>query len=254
VDITMATEPEVSAERESPSARPPKPESHHRDIQGGAARAAVFGVSDGLVTNVSLILGMAGGTSQGGLVLLAGMAGLIAGSVSMASGEYISMRVQRELLERELDMERRELGRRPHVEEVELSLIYQSRGMDADLSRRLASEMMRDPDLALQTHAREELGIDPESLGSPWAAAISSFVTFAGGALVPLVPWFFARGDAAIASSIVLAAVTAVVVGWVIGRFTGRHRWHSAMRQLLIAVVAAGVTFGIGKVVGVNVS
>jgi VIT1/CCC1 family predicted Fe2+/Mn2+ transporter len=251
----MATEPDVRPPQSAPDL-PNKPESHHRDIQGGAARAAVFGVSDGLVTNVSLILGMAGGTSksQGGLVLLAGLAGLVAGSVSMASGEYISMRVQRELFERELDMERRELGRRPHVEQVELSLIYQSRGMDPDLSRQLASEMMRDPDLALQTHAREELGIDPDALGSPWVAASSSFVTFAGGALVPLIPWFFARGTAAIASSIVLAAITAIAVGWVIGRFTDRQRWRSALRQLLIAVVAAGFTFGIGKAIGVNVT
>src|SRR5205807_6500123 len=142
--------------------------SHHRDIQGGAARAAVFGVSDGLVTNVSLILGMAGANRGSAVVLLAGLAGLIAGSISMASGEYVSMRAQRELWERELEMERRELGRRPHVEEVELSLIYQSRGIDPDLAGQMASEMMRDPELALQTHARKELGIDPDALGEPW--------------------------------------------------------------------------------------
>jgi len=252
----MATEPDVrAAGRPSPDVdRPVKPESHHRDIQGRAARAAVFGVSDGLVSNVALILGMAGAAPRGTAVLLAGLAGLIGGSVSMASGEYISMKVQRELFERELDMERRELGRRPHVEQVELSLIYQARGMDPDLSRQLAAEMMRDPDLALQTHAREELGIDPDALGSPWIAALSSFVTFAAGALVPLSPWFFARGDAAIITSIVVAVVAAVVVGWVIGRFTGRARWRSAVRQLLFAAVPAALTFGIGSAVGATVS
>ena len=239
----MATEPDVrAAGRPSPDVdRPVKPESHHRDIQGGAARAAVFGVSDGLVSNVALILGMAGAAPRGTAVLLAGLAGLIGGSVSMASGEYISMKVQRELFERELDMERRELGRRPHVEQVELSLIYQARGMDPDLSRQLAAE-------------REELGIDPDALGSPWIAALSSFVTFAAGALVPLSPWFFARGDAAIITSIVVAVVAAVVVGWVIGRFTGRARWRSAVRQLLFAAVPAALTFGIGSAVGATVS
>jgi VIT1/CCC1 family predicted Fe2+/Mn2+ transporter len=250
----MATEHDVRRHPAAAVERPSRPESHHRDIQGGAARAAVFGVSDGLVSNVALILGMAGAAPRGSAVLLAGLAGLIGGSVSMASGEYISMRVQRELFERELDMERRELGRRPHVEQVELSLIYQSRGMDPDLSRQLAAEMMRDPDLALQTHAREELGIDPDALGSPWVAALSSFVTFAAGALVPLMPWFFARGTAAIATSIGLAAVAAVGVGWVIGRFTGRHRWRSATRQFLFAAVPAAATFAIGSAVGATVA
>ncbi|MCU1463896.1 MAG: protein of unknown function transrane [Acidimicrobiales bacterium] len=252
----MATEPEVRADGRRPTDvdRPNRPESHHRDIQSGAARAAVFGVSDGLVSNVTLILGIAGAAPRGSAVLLAGLVGLIGGSVSMASGEYNSMRVQRELFERELDMERRELGRRPHVEQVELSLIYQSRGMDPDLSRQLAAEMMRDPDLALQTHAREELGIDPDSLGSPLLAAVSSFVAFAFGALVPLVPWFFGVGVAAIVTSIVLTGVTAVVVGWVIGRFTGRRQLWSAVRQLLFAAVPAALTFGIGSAVGATVS
>lgn len=257
----MARETATDAPRRHPTARvrsgdvrPQRPESHHRDIQGGAARAAVFGVSDGLVTNVSLILGMAGANRGSAVVLLAGLAGLIAGSISMASGEYVSMRAQRELFERELEMERRELGRRPHVEQVELSLIYQSRGIDPDLAGQMASEMMRDPEMALQTHAREELGIDPDALGEPWHAAFSSFVTFALGALVPLVPWFFLSGTGAVVLAIGLSALAALAVGWFLGRFTGRPRLYSALRQLTIGVVAAGVTFVIGRLVGVNVS
>jgi len=232
--------------------RPPRPEHHHRDIQGGKARAAVFGVSDGLVSNVSLILGVAGASTTGCFVRLAGLAGLIAGSVSMAAGEYVSMQAQRELLERELDIERRELARRPHVEQVELAHIYESRGVDPDTARDLATQMMRDPEMALETHAREELGINPTALGSPVGAAVSSFVAFAIGALVPLLPWFFSRGNGAVVASIILGAVAALTVGTVLARFTGRSRVVSALRQLAIAAVAAGVTYGIGRAVGVQ--
>jgi VIT1/CCC1 family predicted Fe2+/Mn2+ transporter len=236
-------------------ARVLRPEHHHRDIQGGAARAAVFGVSDGLVSNVSLILGMAGAASdQPGIVRLAGLAGLIAGSVSMAAGEFVSMKAQRELFERELDMERREIRRRPLVEQAELADIYRSRGVSPDIAQQLAGEMMRDPDLALETHAREELGIDPGSLGSPNRAAASSFVTFALGALVPLLPWFFAQGDVATVVSLVLAGLTAIGVGCVLARFTGRSRLFTASRQLAFAVVPAAITFGIGTAVGVGIT
>jgi VIT1/CCC1 family predicted Fe2+/Mn2+ transporter len=246
----MATSQEVASQ-----AKPPRPEHHHRDIQGGAARAAVFGVSDGLVSNVSLILGMAGAAStRPGIVRLAGVAGLVAGSISMAAGEYVSMKAQRELFERELDMERREIRRRPFVEQVELAGIYESRGVEPDTARKLASEMMRDPEMALETHAREELGIDPGSLGSPIMAAASSFVTFALGALVPLLPWFVGRGTAAIIASIVLAGLAAIGVGAVLARFTGRSRLFSASRQLLFSMVPAAITFGIGTAVGVGVT
>jgi VIT1/CCC1 family predicted Fe2+/Mn2+ transporter len=231
---------------------PPRPEHHHRDVTGGWARAAVFGVSDGLVSNVSLILGVAGAGPSAGVVRLAGLAGLIAGAVSMAAGEYVSMAAQRELLERELELERRELRRRPHVEQVELATIYEARGVDPDTARAMAAQVMRDPELALATHAREELGIDPRSLGSPVTAAVWSFFAFAVGALVPLVPWFVSRGVAATVSSIVAGAVAAVAVGAFLARFTGRSRWFSALRQLGIAAVAAGVTFLVGKGVGVS--
>ena len=232
--------------------RPPRPEHHHRDIQGGKARAAVFGVSDGLVSNVSLILGVAGASSTGGFVRLAGLAGLISGAVSMAAGEYVSMQAQRELLERELDIERRELARRPHVEQVELAHIYESRGVDPDTARDLATQMMRDPEMALETHAREELGINPDALGSPVGAAVSSFVAFAVGAVIPLAPWFFRHGNGAVVASIILGAIAALTVGAVLARFTGRSRVVSALRQLGIAAVAAGVTYGIGRAVGVQ--
>ena len=227
-------------------------EHHHRDIQGGAARAAVFGVSDGLVSNVSLILGVAGARPGEGYVRLAGLAGLIAGAVSMAAGEYVSMKAQRELFERELDLERRELKRRPHVEQVELAHIYESRGVHPDMARDLAAQMMRDPDTALETHAREELGIDPNALGSPIRAAVSSFLAFALGAVVPLVPWLFGEGDAATVASVVLGGIAAVAVGVLLGRATDRPRVRSGLRQLAIAAVAAGITWLVGSAVGVS--
>lgn len=231
----------------------PTPEHHHRDVQGGAARAAVFGVSDGLVSNVGLILGVAGADASSNVVRVAGLAGLIAGAISMAAGEYNSMRVQTELLERELAIEQRELHRNPHVETVELTLLYQSRGMDPDQARSLAEATMTDPDQALAVHAREELGIDPDDLGSPMQAAVSSFLAFGVGALVPLVPWFFAGGSAATVASLVLALLTAAIVGVVVSRFTERHRLATILRQLAFTAVPAAITYAIGSALGVAV-
>jgi VIT1/CCC1 family predicted Fe2+/Mn2+ transporter len=231
---------------------PPPPEPHHRNIQGGAARAAVFGISDGLVSNVALILGVAGASPGAGVVRLAGLAGLIAGAVSMAAGEWVSMTAQAELLERELQMEALELRRRPEHERKELVQIYRSRGVEPETAEQLANEMMRDPDLALETHAREELGIDPNELGSPLAAAVSSFLAFAAGALVPLLPWFFGVGGAALATSIILSGLAALGVGAALARFTGRAVGRSAFRQLAFAAVPAAITFAIGAAVGVG--
>jgi len=245
--------PETPAPGGDTAPAPPVAEHHHRDVQGGSARAAVFGVSDGLVSNVSLILGVAGAEPAPGVVRLAGLAGLVAGAVSMAAGEYVSMRAQAELLERELDMERIELRRNPHVETAELSQIYASRGVDPDRARALAEDIMRDPELALETHAREELGINPNELGSPVRAAASSLGSFAAGALLPLLPWFFAHGTAAVVASVVLGALGAVAVGAALARFTGRSPVRSAGRQLLIAAVAATVTWLVGSLVGVGV-
>ncbi len=230
------------------------PPHHHRDVGGGGARAAVFGISDGLVTNVSLVLGIAGASPGGSIVRLAGVAGLIAGSFSMAAGEYLSMTAQRELMERELEVERRALERHPKGEAAELRGMYVRRGIDPAVADEMVNEVMQNPDLALETHAREELGISTERLGSPWQAASASFVTFAIGAFIPLLPWLIGSGTAAIVASIVLSAVAAVVVGVVLARFTERPVLPSALRQLAVTTIAAAVTFGVGRAIGAGVS
>jgi vacuolar iron transporter family protein len=166
--------------------------------KSGSLRAAIFGVNDGLLTNTSLIMGFAGASQTRGVVLLAGITGLLAGAFSMSAGEYVSMKVQRELLERLLHLEAHELGSDPEGEHAELAGIYREKGVPSELAEAMATELMRDPKIALDTHAREELGLDPEEgLGSPWGAAVSSFVMFAVGALLPLIPFFFTRGHVA---------------------------------------------------------
>ncbi len=220
-------------------------------MTGGWARAAVFGVSDGLVTNVSLVLGAVGAHPGAGVVRLAGVAGLVAGACSMAAGEYVSMQAQRELLERELRVERDEIERRPEGEWRELVHIYEGRGVAPDVARQLADEMMRTPELALETHAREELGVDPSDLGSPVQAGVSSFLSFALGALLPLLPWLIGGGTAAIVASVVVAGLAAFAVGGLLAVFTRRPVVRSALRQLAISAAAAAVTFGIGAAVGV---
>jgi len=237
-----------------PADRLDHPEHHHRDVQGGAARAAVFGVSDGLVSNMGLILGVAGADPAPGVVRLAGLAGLLAGAVSMAAGEYNSMRVQSELLERELAIEARELERRPEHETAELTRVYEARGLSPDRAHEVASALMHDPDAALEAHAREELGIDPANLGSPLAAASSSLAAFAVGAVVPLVPWFVTAGMAATVASLVLGVIAAVVVGVLIARSTARPIRRAALRQVLFTVVPAAITFALGRMLGVGVS
>lgn len=227
------------------------PEQHtHRDLSGGWARAAVFGVSDGLVSNVSLILGFAGANASTSSVRLAGLAGLVAGAVSMAAGEYVSVRAHTELLEHELEKERLSLNRHPESEIAELTNIYVDRGIDKDVAGAMARSAMSDPQLALETHAREELGINPSSLGSPFAAAGASFVAFAIGALLPVLPWFITSGAAAIMASVIVGALIALAVGWALAGFTGRSKILSALRQLGIAVVAAGATTLVGHFVG----
>jgi len=228
----------------------PPPPHHHRDIRGGGARAAIFGVSDGLVTNVSLVLGIAGANPGGSIVRLAGVAGLVAGSFSMAAGEYLSMSAQRELMQRELEVERRALRRSPEGEANELRGMYVRRGIDPGVAQDMVNEVMQDPELALETHAREELGINTEQLGSPVQAALASFVTFALGAFVPLVPWLIGRGNGAIVASVVLAAIASVAVGILLAHFTERPFVRSALRQLAVTAVAAAVTYGVGKGIG----
>jgi VIT1/CCC1 family predicted Fe2+/Mn2+ transporter len=224
--------------------------SHHRDLQGGVARAAVFGISDGLLTNISLILGVAGASPPPAVVLLAGLAGLVAGAFSMAAGEFVSMSAQSELLQRELEVERREIERHPEAETRELAAVYHLRGVEESDARRMAEAVMRDPVVALEVHAREELGLRPGKTGNPWQAAGSSFVTFSIGAVIPLLPWFFTRGALAALLSIVLGAIAVFAVGWTVAIFTGRSRLRSALRQLAFAAVAAAVAFGVGHLVG----
>jgi VIT1/CCC1 family predicted Fe2+/Mn2+ transporter len=224
----------------------------HRNLQGGGARAAVFGVSDGLVSNVALILGMAGAHASAGAVRLAGIAGLVAGAFSMAAGEYISMRAQSELMLRELDVERQAIRRDPEDERRELAAIYESRGIDSAMAEELSVKMMRDPEMALETHAREELGINPAETGNPVQAACSSFVTFGLGAFIPLLPWLIASGTTATLWSVVLGAIGAFTVGAGLAHFTGRSWLWSASRQLLISGIAAVVTYSIGHLVGVG--
>ncbi|HTG48518.1 MAG TPA: VIT1/CCC1 transporter family protein [Actinomycetota bacterium] len=223
--------------------------------KSGALRAAIFGINDGLVSNTALIMGFAGASQSRAVIVLAGISGLLAGAFSMGAGEYVSMRVQRELLERMLHLEAHELGSDPEGEKAELAYLYRKKGISDDLARRMSEEVMRDPQVALDTHAREELGIDPdEGLGSPWGAAISSFCMFALGALVPLIPFFFAQGDAAVIASLVLAAVAIAVVGGLTSLLTGRGVVYSALRMLGLAAAATLVTYAIGRAIGATIS
>lgn len=234
------------------------PHSHlvhrHRDVAGGTARAAVFGISDGLVSNVALILGVAAADPAGSAVIVAGVAGLLAGAASMAAGEYVSVKAQSELVERELEIERRSLASQPEAERAELAAIYRQRGVDPDLADELAHAVMADPEIALDVHAREELGVDPGETGKPVGAAVSSFLAFAVGAIIPLLPWFFAEGNGAIVASAVLGLVAAATVGVVLSRFTERSRVRTALRQVSWAAAACGVTWVIGTWVGAAVT
>lgn len=226
---------------------------HHRDVQGGTARAAVFGVSDGLVSNVGLILGVAAADPQASTVIVAGAAGLLAGAVSMAAGEYVSVKAEAELVERELDIERQSLADDPHQETEELASIYMARGLDPEQARDLAGAVMSDPEVALEVHAREELGVDPDSVGDPTGAALSSFGAFSVGAILPLIPWFVTEGWGAVIASVMLGLLASAAVGWGLAHFTERSKVRTAARQVLIAAVACTVTYAIGSAVGVAV-
>jgi VIT1/CCC1 family predicted Fe2+/Mn2+ transporter len=230
-------------------------EARHRGVQSGAnLRAAVFGVNDGLISNCSLILGVAGASSGSTVILLAGVAGLLAGAFSMAAGEYVSMRSQREMFEYQIGLERKELAQYPEEEAEELALIYAARGLPRDEAVALARREIADPENALDTLAREELGLNPDELGSPWAAAIASFVAFSIGALVPLLPFLlFARGTALYAS-IGATGVALFAVGAIISLFTGRSAVRDGLRMLAIGGAAGAITYGIGSLLGVSLA
>lgn len=228
-------------------------ERWHVGGRSGSLRAAVFGVSDGLVSNLALILGVAGSGVSTRVVVIAGVAGLLAGAFSMGTGEYLSMRVQREVFEHALDVEAMEIELLPEAEIDELSELYQSKGIPPDTAYAVAKALMEKPGQALDVHAREELGLDPSQLGSPWGAAGSSFVTFSLGAFVPLLPYLFSSGSAAFAGALVAGAAALGLVGGFMAYMTARSILRGGLRMLSLGTITAGATFAVGSLFNVAV-
>ena len=229
-------------------------EGWHRTIHGGSLRAAVFGANDGLLSNFSLVMGIAGANAEPRFVLLAGIAGLLSGASSMAAGEYVSVRSQREVYEQQIAMERQELEMSPDEEREELSLIYQAKGIPSGQAEELAERILSNPDTAINTLAREELGLDPAELGSPWVAAASSFVAFAAGAVIPVIPYLLLSGNAAFVISAVVCGTGLFILGGLVSIFTARGLLFSGFRMLGIGIIAAAVTYFIGRLLGVYVA
>jgi vacuolar iron transporter family protein len=227
-------------------------ETWHRTDKSGTLRAAIFGINDGLVSNTALVMGFAGAGTPRETVLLAGLAGWLAGAFSMGAGEYISMANQREAYERELEFEREEIELHPEDEQRELELIYEAKGIDAVTARRVAAQMMSDTDVALDTMAREELGLDPDDLGSPWRAALGSFLSFSLGAVLVVVPYLFTGGTLALGLAVAVAVLALATVGWVMARLTARPLVRGIVRQLVVGALAAGATYLLGTVFGVT--
>ena len=229
-------------------------ERWHLEGRSGTLRAAIFGMSDGLVSNLALILGVAGSGVAGDVIVVAGIAGLLAGAFSMGVGEYLSMRVQKEVFEHALAVEAMEIRLLPDYEREELRRIYEKKGLPTDVASQVADKLSEDPDRALRVHAREELGLDPEELGSPWGAASSSFGMFAIGAVVPLVPYLLSSGDSAFGGAIAAGALALGIVGGAMAYLTGRGVVRGALRMLLLGTATAGVTFLIGSLFDVAVA
>ncbi len=228
---------------------------HRTSGRSGTLRAVIFGVSDGLVSNLSLVMGVAGAASQNpSFILLAGIAGLLAGAFSMAAGEYISMQSQRELFERQIALERAEIEAMPEEEEAELAAAYRAKGFSHDEAAAIAHRIFQDPKAALDILVREELGLDPDELGSPWGAAAGSFVAFAIGAIIPVIPFLFGGGTAVIAASLALSLAALFLVGAGVSLLTGRGVLFSGFRQLGIGLAAATVTYLIGSLIGVSMA
>lgn len=228
-------------------------ERWHRSGRSGTLRATIFGVSDGLVSNLSLVMGVAGASEQGSFILLAGIAGLLAGAFSMAAGEYVSMQSQRELFERQIELERAELEAMPDEERRELAALYMSKGFSQEEAERIAERMFEDPRTALDALVREELGLDPSELGSPWGAAGGSFAAFCVGAMVPVIPYLFGGGTASFAASLLLSLAALFLVGAAVSMLTGRSMLFSGLRQMGLGAAAAAVTYGVGRIIGVTV-
>lgn len=224
----------------------------HRDVNGGWLRPAVFGAMDGLVSNLALMSGVAGGSAAHGVVVLTGLAGLAAGACSMAAGEYTSVASQRELVQAELETERLELRRNPREELAELAQLYVQRGVEPRLAFEVAQQLSRDPEQALAVHAREEMGVDPDDLPSPLVAAVSSFACFSVGALLPLLPYLLGM-DAALLPMLLISALGLFACGALVSRVTARSWWYSGLRQLALGGCAAGVTFLLGHLIGTHV-
>jgi VIT1/CCC1 family predicted Fe2+/Mn2+ transporter len=230
-------------------------EGRHGAIGGNALRAAVLGANDGLVSNLSLVMGVAGAELSGSAILITGLAGLLAGACSMAMGEWLSVQSSRELYQRQMTIEADEIAAVPDEERAELALIYQAKGMSAEEANKLATDVLADAEHALDTLAREELGIDPEELGgSSWEAASVSFLLFALGASLPVLPFIFLTNSVAVLASLGLSALGLFLLGAAITLFTGRSAFFSGSRQLLFGLAAAGVTFGIGRFLGVTLA
>jgi vacuolar iron transporter family protein len=222
---------------------------------GNALRAAVLGANDGLVSNLSLVMGVAGAALAPRTILVTGLAGLLAGSCSMALGEWLSVNTARESAQRQIDTEASELEQVPEEEQEELALIYQAKGLPEELAKTLAEQLIANKKTALDTLVREELGIDPNELGgSAWAAGATSFMLFTVGAIFPVAPYFALAGVPALAASLAASSVALLLIGAGTSLFTGRGVWFSGMRQLVVGLAAAGVTFGIGKLIGVAIA
>ena len=236
-----------------------KGESWHRVDRSGATRAAVFGISDGLVSNTALVMGFAGASPDNSTILFAGVAGLLAGAFSMAAGEYVSVASQRDLFQREIMLEAEELDNKPEEEQRELELIYRAKGLSRELAAETAEQIMSNRSTALDTLAREELGLDPDELGSPVKVALSSFVAFAIGAIVVVLPYLFFVAPGASTTvplflAVGLAVAAMLTVGGIVGRLSGRGIIFSALRQLMWGAGAAAVTYAVGSIIGVSVS
>jgi VIT1/CCC1 family predicted Fe2+/Mn2+ transporter len=230
-------------------------EGRHRSAGGNALRAAVLGANDGLVSILSLTMGVAGANMASQDVLIAGLAGLLAGAGSMAMGEWLSVQSSRELYEHQIAIEKEEIQSNPAEEEEELSLIYQSKGIDEARAREMAAQIMSNPEVTLDTLAREELGIDPGELGgSAWEAALTSFILFAFGAIFPIFPFFFWEGNSSVYLSLAISSVGLFIIGAAITLMTGRGVLYSGFRQVLFGLAAAGLTYGVGKLIGVSVA
>lgn len=225
---------------------------HHRDVNGGWLRPATFGVMDGLVSNFSLVAGVLGGGASSQIVVITGLAGLVAGACSMASGEFTSVASQSDLARAEIDLERRELRRNPESELRELTHIFKERGLEPALAAQVAHGLSADEDVALRVHVKEELGIDVDDLPSPWLAAGSSFAAFSVGALVPVLPFLFGGGSIMLA--LILSVLGLVVTGGIVAKLTARPFWFGGGRQLLLGGISAAVTYGVGLLVGTGLS